>query len=123
VCEVVKICLKHLRHTEFDLSIKELLNEIKFDRKLARTVGGDGGADDDDANMEDWEYRNYKDGWVSSFEKLRDKLVSSYKVAKYNQQSGKEDGLRKEIHSCDAYQGAHEENHFRYVCARVWSKT
>jgi hypothetical protein len=94
-CELVKICLKHLRHTEFDLSIKELLNEIKFDRKLARAVGGGGGADDDDANMEDWEYRNYKDGWVPSFEKLRDKLVSSYKEAKYNQHSGKEDSSDK----------------------------
>ncbi len=28
--ELVKICLKHLRHSEFDQAIKELLNEIKF---------------------------------------------------------------------------------------------
>ena len=60
--ELVKICLKHLRHSEFDQAIKELLNEIKFDRKLARAVRGDGGGDDEDANIEDWEYRNYKDG-------------------------------------------------------------
>ncbi len=33
--ELVKICLMHLRHTEYDLSIKELLNDIKYDRKLA----------------------------------------------------------------------------------------
>ena len=51
--ELVKICLKHLRHTEYDQAIKELLNEIKFDRKLARAVGGDGGPDDDEANVED----------------------------------------------------------------------
>ncbi len=87
----MKICLKHLRHTEYDLAIKELLNEIKFDRKLARAVGGDGGTDDDEANVEDWEYRNYKDGWVPSFERLRDKLVSSYKEAKYNNQSSSKD--------------------------------
>jgi len=59
--ELVKICLKHLRHTEYDQAIKELLNEIKFDRKLARAVD-DGRIDDDEANVEDWEYRNYKDG-------------------------------------------------------------
>jgi hypothetical protein len=29
--ELVKICLKHLRHTEYDQAIKELLNDIKFD--------------------------------------------------------------------------------------------
>ena len=66
--ELVKICLKHLRHSEFDQSIKELLNEIKFDRKLKRAIDGEG-ADDEDANIEDWEYRNYKDGWVPTFEK------------------------------------------------------
>jgi hypothetical protein len=91
--ELVKICLKHLRHTEYDQAIKELLNEIKFDRKLAGVVGGDGGADDEEANVEDWEYRNYKDGWVPTFEKLRDKLVSSYKEAKYNNQSTSKEEL------------------------------
>jgi hypothetical protein len=88
--ELVKICLKHLKHTEYDNAIKELLNEIKFDRKLARAVGGDDG-DEDDANEEDWEYRNYKDGWVPTFQKLRDKLVSCYKEAKYNNQSSSKD--------------------------------
>ena len=85
--ELVKICLKHLRHTEYDQAIKELLNEIKFDRKLARAIAGDNGGDDEEANVEDWEYRNYKDGWVPTFEKLREKLVSTYKEAKYNNQS------------------------------------
>ncbi len=89
--ELVKICLKHLRHTEYDQAIKELLNDIKFDRKLARAIGGDGGADDEEANVEDWEYRNYKDGWVPTFEKLREKLVSFYKEAKYNSQSSSND--------------------------------
>jgi hypothetical protein len=32
--EHVTICLKHLRHSEYDQAVKELLNEIKFDRKL-----------------------------------------------------------------------------------------
>jgi hypothetical protein len=93
--ELVKICLRHLRHTEYDQAIKELLNEIKFDRKLARAVG-EGGVDDDEANVEDWEYRNYKDGWVPTFEKLREKLVSTYKEAKYSSQSSK-NSLAKEL--------------------------
>jgi hypothetical protein len=59
--EIVEICLKHLRHSEFDQAIKELLNEIKFDRKLERAIASDG-ADGDKANVEDWEYRNYMDG-------------------------------------------------------------
>ncbi len=71
-------------------AIKELLNEIKFDRKLARAVGGDD-EDEDDPNEEDWEYRNYKDGWVPTFQKLRDKLVSCYKETKYNNQSSSKD--------------------------------
>ena len=92
--ELVKICLKHLRHTEYDNAIKELLNEIKFDRKLERAVAGDN-VDEEDANEEDWEYRNYKDGWVPTFQKLRDKLVSTYKEAKYNHQSTKDDASEK----------------------------
>jgi hypothetical protein len=93
--ELVKICLKHLRHTEYDPAIKELLNEIKFDRKLARAVG-DGRVDDDEANVEDWEYRNYKDGWVPNFEKLKEKkLVSTYKEAKYSSSSSKGEALEK----------------------------
>ena len=32
--ELVKICLKHLRHTEYNQTIKELLNDIKFDRSV-----------------------------------------------------------------------------------------
>jgi hypothetical protein len=92
--ELVKICLKHLRHSEFDQSIKELLNEIKFDLKLQRAIAGDGG-DDEDVNIEDWEYRNYKDGWVPTFEKLREKLVSAYKEKKYSNQSSTEDSSDK----------------------------
>ncbi len=93
--ELVKVCLKHLRHSEYDQTIKELLNDIKFDRKLARAMAG-GNADDlDDANMEDWEYRNYKDDWVPSFEKLREKLVSHYKEVKYHKINNHDDDVDK----------------------------
>jgi hypothetical protein len=56
--ELVKICLKHLRNTEFSPCIKVLLNDIEFERKLARAMAGEAG-DDDEANVEDWKYRNY----------------------------------------------------------------
>ena len=83
-----------MRHSEFGQAIKEILNEIKFDRKLERAIAGDG-ADGNKANVEDWEYRNYMDGWVPTFEKLRDKLVSWFKESKYNSQMSKDDPSEK----------------------------
>ncbi len=73
--ELVKICIKPLKPTEYDVAVRELLNDIKFDRKLVRAVSGDEG-NDEEFNVEDWEHRNYKDGWLLTFEKLREKLVS-----------------------------------------------
>ena len=96
--ELVKICLKHLRHTEYDQTIKELLNDIKFDRKLARAMAGGNVEDAEDDNLEDWEYRNYKDDWIPSFEKLRDKLVGHYKEeVKYNKVTQDEDGDKQSL--------------------------
>jgi hypothetical protein len=95
--ELVKICLKHLKHTEYDATIKELLNDIKFDRKLARAMAGGNAEDAEDDNLEDWEYRNYKDDWIPSFEKLRDKLVGRYKEMKYDKVSHNEDDDRQSL--------------------------
>jgi hypothetical protein len=48
-------------------------------------MAGGNAEDAEDDNLEDWEYRNYKDDWIPSFEKLRDKLVAAhYKEMKYN---------------------------------------
>ena len=100
--ELVKICLKHLRHTEYDQAIKELLNEIKFDRKLARAVG-DGRIDDDEAKVEEWEYRNYKDGWVPNFEKLREKTRQYLQGSEVQQFIIKRGIVGKEFYSGAAY--------------------
>ena len=121
--ELVKICLKHLGHTEYDPAIKELLNEIKFDRKLARAVG-DGRVDDDEANVEDWEYRNYKDGWVPNFEKLKEKkLVSTYKEAKYSSSSSKGEALGKEFYTGASHKSRAAESYICNVRPRVRTKT
>ncbi len=62
--------------------------------KLERAMAGDG-ADDEAANVEDWEYRNYKDGWVPTFERLRDKLVSWYKESKYHNLTSKDESAER----------------------------
>ena len=95
--ELVKICLKHLKHTEYDQTVKELLIDVKFDRKLARAMAGGNVEDAEDDNLEDWEYRNYKDDWIPSFEKLRDKLVGRYKEMKYDRIAKGEDDEKTSI--------------------------
>ena len=51
-----------MRESEYDKSIKDLLMEIKFDRKLKRAALNEGGVDEEDIDLEDWDYRNFKDG-------------------------------------------------------------
>ncbi len=83
-CGLVKVCLLNLRHSEYDMAAKELLIDIKSDRKLARVAAGEDAVDLDEANLEDWEFRNYKDDWVPSYETLRVKLVRHFKEMTYH---------------------------------------
>ena len=90
---LVKIIMKHLQHTEYARPMKDLLLEIKLQRQLVRAVKN---GDDDDGNrsdedIEDWEYRNYKDGWVPSYKRLHAKLISHYKEVKFNRKGPKSD--------------------------------
>jgi hypothetical protein len=59
---MVKNILKLLRGSEFDKPIKELLLEIKFDRKLQRAARNEEGADEEDIDLEDCDYLNFKEG-------------------------------------------------------------
>ncbi len=68
-------------------TIKDLLMEIKFDRKLKRAALNGDGVDEEDIDLEDWDYRNFKDGWIPTFKRLRRKLVNYYKDKKFNKQS------------------------------------
>jgi hypothetical protein len=90
---LVKIIMKHLQHTEYARSVKDLLLEIKLQRQLVRAVRNnevDNGNQSDD-DIEDWEYRNYKDGWVPSYKRLHAKLTSQYKEMKFNKKVPKGD--------------------------------
>ena len=77
------------------MAAKELLNDIKYDRKLARVAAGEDAVDWDEANLEDWEFRNYRDDWVPSYEKIRVKLVSHFKEMKYHKSSSQDDSSEK----------------------------
>ncbi len=59
---MVKNILKLLRGSEYDKPIKDLLLEIKFDRKLKRAALNEEIVDEEDIDLEDWDYRNFKDG-------------------------------------------------------------
>jgi hypothetical protein len=76
--ELVKICLKHLRHSEYDQAVKELLNEIKFDRKLERAINGDG-ADDEEANVEDGNIATTRMGGCQSLRNCETNLSAGIK--------------------------------------------
>ena len=94
---MVKNILKLLRGSEYDKPIKDLLMEIKFDRKLKRAALNEGGVDEEDIDLEDWDYRNFKDGWIPTFKRLRRKLVNYYKDQKFNKQS--EEGPKAKLPS------------------------
>ena len=90
---LVKIIMKHLQHTEYARPMKDLLLEIKLQRQLVRAVrnGEDDNGNRSDDDIEDWEYRNYKDGWVPSYKRLHAKLISHYKEVKFNRKGPKND--------------------------------
>ena len=83
---MVKMIMRLLAGGEFDKPIKDLLLEIKFERKIERAgrpVNEDE-VDEEDIDIEDWDYRNFKEGWVPTFKRLRSKLINFYKEKKFN---------------------------------------
>jgi hypothetical protein len=94
---MVKNILKLVRGSEYDKPIKDSLLEAKFDRKLKRAALNEDGADEEDIDLEDRDYRNFKDGWIPNFKRLRRKLVNYYKDKKFNKQS--EDGPKAKLPS------------------------
>ena len=85
---MVKIILKHLRGTAYEAPVQTLLGEIKT-RRMINNVRhnaeiGETDFDDEEHDIEDWNYRNFKDGWVPSWKALRAKLIHFYKDQKYH---------------------------------------
>ena len=96
---MVKMIMRLLAGGEFDKPIKDLLLEIKFERKIERAgrpVQEDD-LDEEDIDIEDWDYRNFKEGWVPTFKRLRSKLINFYKEKKFNQHGG--DGPKNKLPS------------------------
>ncbi len=64
--------------------------EIKFEHKIERAgkpVNKDD-PDEEDIDIGDWDYRNFKEGWGPTFKRLRPKLIKFYKEKKFNQHGG-----------------------------------
>ena len=89
---LVKIVMKHTRSTEYEPCIEALLQEIKIQKQVAKSVpkmnaAGTGLVMPDPTEMavstDDWEFRNYSDAWLPSWEQLRSKLVATYKSKQF----------------------------------------
>jgi hypothetical protein len=89
---LVKIVMKHTRSTEYEPCVEALLQEIKIQKQVAKSVpkmnaAGTGLVMPDPAEMavstDDWEFRNYSDAWLPSWDQLRTKLVATYKSKQF----------------------------------------
>jgi hypothetical protein len=87
------------RGTEYEPCVEALLQEIKMQKQVAKSVptvnaAGTGLVMPDASAMglstNDWEFRNYSDAWLPSWYQLRTKLVSTCKTIEFR----KEEGLR-----------------------------
>ena len=92
---LVKIVMKYIRGTEYEPCVEALLQEIKIQKQVAKSVptvnaAGTGLVMPDASTMElstdDWEFRNYSDAWLPSWDQLRTKLVSTYKTIEFRKE-------------------------------------
>jgi hypothetical protein len=90
--KLVKIVLKGLRNSEYQESIDSLLQEIKmkrnFDSRLPVINILSGLLElptqiEENTINDDWDYRNYSDDWLPSWEDLKSKLISVFKAKKF----------------------------------------
>ena len=87
---LVKICLKHLRGTDYQPDVDRLLQEIKlkknFEARLP-VIAADGTISmptvDEQKITDDWDFRNYSDDWLPSWNDLKTKLISVFKSKQF----------------------------------------
>ena len=84
---LVKMVVKHITNTEYYPAYEQLLNKIEVARIAKRAVGNDNLLDAEEIDREDWEQRNYQDGWLPSFDALYSKLVDFWKEKTYGSRS------------------------------------
>ena len=63
------------------------MNKIEVARIAKRAVGNGNLLDTEEVDREDWEQRNYQDGWLPSFDALYSKLVDFWKEKTYGSRS------------------------------------
>jgi hypothetical protein len=62
---LVKMVMKHLQHTKYAKTMKELLQEMKVERMIKLKIDDGGNLNEsDEVDIDDWEHRNYKDSWL-----------------------------------------------------------
>ena len=85
-----------MRTSAYSECIKTLLHEIKVKRELQASLpvlNPETGilelpkAESDAFNMEDWDYRNFHDDWLPSWDSLKSKLTSVWKERKFSESS------------------------------------
>jgi hypothetical protein len=85
---LVKMVVKHItNNTEYYPTYEQLLNKIEVARIAKRAVGNGNLLDSEEIDREDWEQRNYQDGWLPSFDALYSKLVDFWKEKTYGSRS------------------------------------
>ena len=89
---LVKIVLRHLRHTSYQSTVKDLLHEIKVRQDIAATIPVWNGLlqafelpskSPRDINTDDWDYRNFHSDWLPTWAALKSKLVSVWRETKF----------------------------------------
>ena len=93
----VKIVMKCLQGTVFQADVDSLTQEIKMKRNLearmpkmnATTGVLELPVDVEEQDIsDDWDWRNYNDDWLPSWEELKSKLISSWKMKGFNKKTG-----------------------------------
>ena len=89
---LVKIVLRHLRTSEYSECIKSLLQEIKIRREIQASLpvfNEETGRlelpekKNIQQSTEDWDYRNYNQDWLPSWDDLKSKLTSVWKERQF----------------------------------------
>ena len=98
---LVKIVVKHLRGSDYEDSLNSLLQETKIQKKIAQTMPRMNAAgtrlevpaeNAEELSTDDWEFRNYSDAWLPSWNQLRSKLVSDFKNKEFAKDAKKSGG-------------------------------
>ena len=94
---LVKIVLRHLRSSDYADCVRTLLQEIKVKRELLASIPVLNAVTGQlelpqtlsvkNENTDDWDYRNFHDDWLPTWDSLKSKLISVWKERTFSQTS------------------------------------